>query len=157
MVQAKPNESRTKRAYCSSCETTRIHRLATRVDDSGCFVRMWICTVPTCCLSFPAGGFVCQICGHDRLTVCANGAGRYARPGAITRLKVCDQCGTGYHTCERIERQVGIKTRPPKRGGLSVQRQADYLRAEVRRLRAALARAKAAKRARPRAAHGKPQ
>ena len=118
----------------------RLHRLASRVDDSGHFIRVWICDVAACCLSTPAGGFVCRMCGHDRLLVFTSQA-KFSRPGAITRLKVCEKCREGHRTVERIETCLGTKAKPTKRGGLTTRQQNESLRAEVRRLKAMLANA----------------
>ena len=106
-----------KRMYCGSCTVVRLHRLATRVDDSGYFVRVWICNVATCCLSTPAGGFVCRMCGHPWFDVLSNSTGRYARPGVITRMKACRSCGTQHQTAERIERVMEASAIPERATG----------------------------------------
>lgn len=131
---------RMKRIYCTACQCPRLHRLATRVDDTGHFVRVWICDQPTCCLSTPAGGFVCRMCGHDRLLMFTSNA-KFSRPGAIVRLKVCAKCREGHRTVERVEACVGTKAKPGSRGGQTTRQQNEALRAEVRRLKAMLANA----------------
>lgn len=91
-----------RRMFCPACNAPRLHDLATRVDDSGYFIRVWICSAKCCCLASPAGGFVCRMCGHPKFWSLSRGNIRNSRPDQVLRVQSCRECETDHLTSERI-------------------------------------------------------
>ncbi|MFO0806048.1 MAG: hypothetical protein U0791_23330 [Gemmataceae bacterium] len=90
--------------YCAGCSRNREHiRKVLQGADGNCYA-VWVCTHDG--TSFLAGGFCCWSCGHHRFKVAWV---RSSRPGEVTRVKKCRQCGTRHETGEQVKRIVRLK------------------------------------------------
>lgn len=96
------------RGYCAGCRRYREHVRKILRDQYGHCYAVWTCTYDG--TTFLAGGFCCWVCGHFRFRV---GWVRSNRPGEVTRVKVCRQCGARHETGEHVKRVIpGEPVRP---------------------------------------------
>lgn len=97
---------RMKRSKCTTCQAVRLHDSAVRKNPDGHYSNVWICSA--CCSTFPAGGYCCWDCGHDRFFTGSNGTVKRSRPGALMRWKTCCNCGSEFDEIAKLERRHAL-------------------------------------------------